>query len=65
MSPSLGSPLHLAHTHLDWGRALLLAPDRPDDARAHLDQAMELAVPRALALVERKARAALAELDAR
>ena len=67
MCQSLDTPLFLAHTHLDWGRALATSPQPTDQdrARRHLHDALELATAKGLALVERKARQSLADLDSR
>jgi len=62
---ALDAPLFLAHTYLDWGRALAQATDGDEHSRPRLNQALELATPRGLAFVERKAREALADLDRR
>jgi len=62
---ALDAPVFLAHTHLDWGRALTSAPGQEERGRAHLNEAVDLAASKGFALVARKARRALADLDRR
>ena len=61
ISETMGSILHAAHTHLDWGRFLAEGPDR-QEARTHLERAAELADHYELALISRLASTALGDL---
>jgi DNA-binding SARP family transcriptional activator len=65
ISEAMRSPLHLAHSHLDWGRALALrpGPHAKLEARAHLEQAATLADAKDLRLLRRLATNALVNID--
>jgi len=65
ISDAMASPLHAAHTYLDWGRVLIAQPDRADVERAsgRLLRAEELAVEHGLTLVQRLAREGRQTID--
>jgi len=65
ISEAMRSPLHLAHSHLDWGRALVLrpGPHAKLEARDHLEQAAKLADAKDLGLLRRLAATALETID--